>query len=122
MRFVIIAILVLVLAAPAVAGEERVVSADGGWRLTYGSAGPESVDVAVNGDATIKFIWLVGGLTTAAGDSLKASPIASSGNSGSWALRSTLPPRNFGSGRWGSDGPDSCDVDVDTATEVIVSW
>ena len=122
MRFIIIAILALVLAAPAVANEERVVTGSEGWRLTYGSSGPASVDVAVNGSATIKFMWLVGGLGTDAGDVVKTSPIASSGNSTAWALRSTLPPRNFGEWLWGSDGPDSCSVVVDTATEVVVSW
>ena len=121
-RVIFLIVLAVLVATPVLAGGERVLSSDTGFRLTHGSTGPSSVDVAVDGNATIKFIWLVGGLTTAAGDSLKAEPVPNTGDSTAFALRSALPPRNFGPWLWGSDGPDSCYVDLDTATEVIVTW
>ncbi len=94
---------------------EAVFTADGGASLTTGLnfwSGPQFVDTAADGTATIKFIWFA----DAAPDRADSN-IALVGSV--WVLRDWTGPRAFGPF---SGGPDSCYVDLGTATEVIVSW
>jgi len=117
MRFLIIMLAALV-SLPAFAGEEALVTADGGVSFSTGHylGGPLSLDVATNGNATIKFMWFA----PADRDSvLKTEPIGTYGEA-TFALRSSLPPRSFSFD--GYAGPDSAYIDVDTATEVIITW
>lgn len=115
MRLIII-LAVLLVASAAVAGEEKIFTADGGERLTSGTTGPASIDAAADGRATIKFMWLLRDGTVNAGDVLRSDPTSEFGNT-FYSLRSGFGPRNFKVA-----GPDSVYVDLDTATEVIVTW
>jgi len=108
------------VATIADAAEERVVTVSPtGFRFTYGSAGPRSIDVAVDGKGYVTFFWLKGGTGTDAGDTVRKEPIPSTGNGTAFYLNSAYPPRNF---QFGADGPDSCLVILTTATEAVVTW
>ena len=112
-----IVLLIALLAVPAIAGEETVVTADGGVSFTSGQYGfgPNTVDVATDGNAMIRFMWLL----PADRDSIIQSDPAATYGDTAYSLRSTLPPRSF---RFFGDGPDSAFVNLDTATEVIITW
>jgi len=107
--FLIIAVALVAAVALAELNGEQLVTADGGLSLTTGfyGVGPNGVDVATDGDATIVFYWFADASRSTV---VKTSP--------TFNLRSAYPPRHFTF----SGGPDSAYVDVDTATEVIVSW
>lgn len=109
MRKILILCLALVaVAASAEIVSESLVTSDSGLSLTdvYNQTGPSAVDIATNGSATIKFIWFGADSRTTQAKSI------------THYLRSDFPPRHFSF----AGGPDSAYVDVDTATEVIVSW
>ena len=118
-------ILLVIVAMIAVVGvtqadEEATFAADGGLRVydhTDGT-GASMFDVATDGTATIKFMWLKNDGTANAGDVLSAEPVGIFGNA-VFTLRSTLPPRHFD---FQGSTPDSVYVDVTTATEVILTW
>jgi len=119
-RIEILLVIVVMLAAlvgVARAGEEDF-TADAGLRLhATGEGGFTGYDVATNGNATIKFMWLKKDGTANAGDVVRVDPNGSPGN-GYFTLRTAYPPRHFTF----SSPPDSVYVDVDTATEVILTW
>lgn len=121
-RSAIFTIIILMSAAwsvaPATAGEEATFTSDGGLRLTSGTEGPVSVDVATDGDATITFFWLKNDGTANAGDVVRSDPAGEFGNA-FYSLRSEFPPRHF---EFGASGPDSIYVDLSTASEVIATW
>jgi len=102
------------------AGEEDFTT-DGGLRLyEAGGTGFLSYDVATNGNAEIKFMWLRKDGTVNAGDVLRADPEVSSIGNRDYLLRSEYPPRHFGE-TW-SVAPDSVYVNLQGATEVILTW
>lgn len=113
--FALVLALVLAGAAGAVNPREYVITADGGGSLTTGLGfwnGPQYVDTASNGTATIKFLWFKDTATDRADSNLaETGPV--------WVLRDWTGPRAFGP--FGG-APDSFYVDLGTATEVIVSW
>ena len=116
----ILTFLIIAVTVPAFAGEEAIITADGGISFNTGNypvraEGPRMIDIATNGDAAITFIWLL----PADRDSVvKVDPAGLYGES-SFALRSALPPRAF---EFYGTAPDSAYVNVDTADEVIVTW
>jgi hypothetical protein len=117
----IFTLLIVLLAVPAMAGEEALIAADGGVSFTSGNVpvrgnGPFLVDVATDGSAAITFYWF---LPADRDSTVRFDPVGTYGES-SFALRSSLPPRSFQF--TGLTGPDSCYVDVDTASEVIITW
>jgi hypothetical protein len=101
----------------ALAGEEATVTADGGLSFTAGlyGSGPRVIDVATDGNASIKFLWFH---PTSRDSIVRVDPAGTFGNS-SYALRTAYPPRYF---QFSGDGPDSAYVDLDGASEVIVTW
>jgi len=122
-----IAILVLMVAGltglttPVVAGEEFIIELDSGIRLSSViGGGPGQVDVAVNGGATIKFMWLKGGTGTDAGDVRRTEPRGMLGNN-FYSCFSDFPPRSWGAGLFAGAGPDSAFVVLDTANRVVVT-
>lgn len=116
MRSILILVFALV-AVTAFAGEEALVTADGGVSFTTGhyTTGPNTFDVATDGSASIKFMWFADADRTSI---VRTDPVATYGEA-TYALRSALPPRSF---VFAGDGPDSCYVDVTTASEVIITW
>jgi hypothetical protein len=112
---VVLALVLVALAAFAANDREEIITADGGGSLTKGLnfwSGPQFVDVASNGTATIKFLWFNNAATDRADSNLaEIGP--------NWVLRDWTGPRSFGPF---AGAPDSFFVDLGTATEVIVSW
>ena len=114
--FLLVAFAGFALAEPTV----MIFTADGGARLTTGSLGPNSAQATVNGNATIKWMWLKKDGTVDAGDVKTVYPSSAAGGEAAFPLRAaTVQPLPF---VFSGSGPDSVYVDVSTATEVIVSW
>lgn len=119
--FVALVLVVATVAAPASAVNPReyVLTADGGGSITTGLyfwSGPSRIDTAANGTATIKFIWFDKNAT----ERVEANIATGKAAGGAvWVLRDYTGPRSF---PFNDGAPDSFYVDLQTATEVIVSW
>ena len=113
----VLVVLLVTIVGTARAGEEDF-TADGGLRLyPVGGTGFGAYDAATDGDATIKFMWLKKDGTVNAGDVIRTDPDGEPGND-YYLLRAAYPPRHFTF----SGAPDSVYVDLDGATEVILTW
>lgn len=115
-----LALVVALLVAAAVAvnagvRNESALTSSGGVSLTSNkySAPPTGVDVATDGDGTIVFYWFDD-------DAYPYSRSAPAVTSSTFNLRAAYPPRHF---EWAVNaGPDSAQVTLVTAAEVIVTW
>jgi len=114
MRKFLLVLILLTLAAPAVAdvtGDDIKCVADTTLSFTTGlkQAGPHFVDFALDGNAAVKLVWFKKpGTGREAGDIARSLLIF---------LRDYTPPRS----PYFPTGPDSADVDIVTAAELIIS-
>lgn len=99
-------------AGPADSPGAYTFTADGGLRIATGSMGPSTVYVrCASGTAGIKFVWL---------NPTRVAPVATNGTAARYPLvgnGTDLVPFEFA-----VDGPDSLDVDLETAAKVDVIW
>ena len=129
MRTILVVFLLLVLAGVGFArllpGEYRF-TADQGLNMSQGhyTSGPGAVDiVATDGTATVVFYWFEpADRSTLVRTRPYDDKDIGTGTSAVYNLREGLP-RHFDIQSWGSpDGPDSCYVNLVTASEVIMTW
>lgn len=100
-------------AGPADSPGAYTFTADGGLRIATGTMGPSTVYVrCATGTAGIKFVW-IGGTT-------RVAPVAANGTAARYPLVGDgveIVPFEFS-----VDGPDSINVDLETAAKVDVIW
>lgn len=117
----ILALIALVALVPSVAGAAGpadspgayTFTADGGLRISTGTSGPARVYLrCATGAATVKFVW--------DGNPKRVAPVAVNGTAARYPL--------VGNGveltifEFSVDGPDSLDVDLETAVKVDAIW
>jgi hypothetical protein len=121
MRKILVVLLVVLVAVPALAGPTRsdvAITATGGVSLTTGigsPVGPMLFDMATDGSAWAKFIWFKDGLTSAGATARTDSTMIAMKIV--VQLRDYTPPRSL----YFPSGPDSVHVGLSSATEVILS-
>lgn len=114
MRTILVALALLAVASPALAdltGSDIRCVADTTLSFTTGlkQAGPRFVDFAADGNAAVRLVWFKRpGTGRDAGDIARSAIIY---------LRDYSGPRGF----YFAAGPDSADVDIVTATEMVVT-
>lgn len=111
MRFVLLTVLLMLLAAPAMAeiSLEFTAAQDTTVMLTaiLGDKGPRMVDIAIDGNASVTFYWYDAGQRV----TVERSQIH--------YLRATYPPRHIS---FNNPGPDYMTYDEVTATESVWSF
>lgn len=115
-KCVLFVVALLLLAVPAAAdltGSDIVLTSSGGRALTTGlgsPSGPMFIDLATDGTAWVKFLWLKDGCTDRADSTQLVRKLVVQ-------VRDYTPPRPM----YFPSGPDSVHVGFGTASEVIIS-